>query len=285
MTEQAVTHYKDEINLLDIFVTLAESWRLLVLGPLIAAVLAGALSFLLPKTFESVAIMRLTEEEVALLHAAPVLDQLIEQFGMLAKADVVGDDVRQEYKKKIFFVFDKKSKLATITAKEFTAEKAQALGAAATSALLKELQVKGAEKALLEKIIATNERIIASEEDAIESIQQSFKKGARSSLDLDALVKSLVSIYTDMAKRVQENETIRQRLEVRGAEVYVQQPSLPQRKTSPKQILVMILALLGTSFALFMFVFVRKAWRNAEQDAESAKKIANIKQLLGFAKA
>jgi uncharacterized protein involved in exopolysaccharide biosynthesis len=75
MTEQAVNHYEeDEMSLLDILVTLAESWRLLVFGPIIAAVLAGSLSFLWPKTFESVAILRLTEEEVALLHAAPVLD-------------------------------------------------------------------------------------------------------------------------------------------------------------------------------------------------------------------
>jgi uncharacterized protein involved in exopolysaccharide biosynthesis len=88
MTEQTIPAYEDdEISLLDILVTLAESWKLLVFGPLIAGVLAGGLSFLWPKTFESVAIVRMTEEEVALLHAAPVLDPLIEKFGLLAEAD------------------------------------------------------------------------------------------------------------------------------------------------------------------------------------------------------
>lgn len=52
MTDQAISFYEDyEISLPDILATLAESWKLLVFSPLIAKVLAGALSFLWPKTF------------------------------------------------------------------------------------------------------------------------------------------------------------------------------------------------------------------------------------------
>lgn len=77
MTDQTANRYdEDEISRLNMLVALAESWGLLVLGPLIA----GALSFLWSKTYESVAIVRLTEEELALLHAAPVFDPLIESL-------------------------------------------------------------------------------------------------------------------------------------------------------------------------------------------------------------
>ena len=47
---QSASYVKDdEISLLDILVILAESWKLLVFGPLLAGVLASALSFHSPK--------------------------------------------------------------------------------------------------------------------------------------------------------------------------------------------------------------------------------------------
>ena len=283
MTEQAENHYdEDEISLLDILVTLAESWKLLVFGPLIAAVLTGTLSFLWPKTFESVAIVRLTEEEMALLHAAPVLDPLIEKFSYLKDADGIKDDARKELKKDLLFASDKKTKLATITAKATTPEQAQALGNAAIETLLIELQPKGQEKALLQKTIAINERAIEGSEDAIESIQRSLKRGALSDQTQESAIKNWAAINSDIAKRAQENETFRQKLDIKGAEVFVQQPSLPQRKTSPKRSMVILVALMASGFVLLLFVFIRKAWRNAEQDVGLASKTERIKLLLGF---
>jgi hypothetical protein len=286
MTEQTIPPCEgDEISLLDILVTLAESWKLLVFGPLIAGVLAGGLSFLWPKTFESVAIVRMTEEEVALLHAAPVLDPLIEKFGLLAEADGIVDDARQDLKKRITFAVDKKTKLATITAKARTPDAAQALGNSAITAVLKELQVKGQEKALLEKTIAINNRAIASAEDAVESIQRSLKKGVLTDQAQESAVKNLAAINSDIAKRSQENEELFNKLAPKGAEVFVQEPSLPQRKVSPKRSLVVLFAILASGLALLLFVFIRKAWASAAQDAESASKLANIKRSLGLQKA
>jgi uncharacterized protein involved in exopolysaccharide biosynthesis len=286
MTEQTVSHYEDdEISLQDILVTLAESWKLLVFGPLVAAVLAGALSFLWPKTFESVAIVRLTEEEVALLHASPVLDALIDQFGLLAKADGMVDEARQDLKKCIVFSVDKKNKLTTIAAKAETPGQAQALGNAAIAALLKELQVKGQEKAFLEKAIDINDRAIGIAEDAIESIQRSFKKGALTDQAQESAIKNLSSLSSDMAKRAQEIEELRFKLKGPGEDVFVQRPSLPQRKSAPKRSLVVLITLLASGFVLLLFVFVRKAWLSAAQDAESAGKVAHIRLLLGMGKA
>ncbi len=139
----------DEISLLDIVVTLAESWRLLVFGPLIAGIVAGALSFLWPKTYESVAIVRMTEADLALLNAAPVLDALIEKFGLLPEFSGVKDDARQYLAKRLVIKTDKKTGLATITVAANAPERAQELGKAALDALLKELLPKGKSKAKL----------------------------------------------------------------------------------------------------------------------------------------
>ena len=281
MTEQAMQHYEeDEISLLDILVTLAGAWKLLVFGPLVAGVVAGVLSFAWPKTFESVAIVRLTEEEVALLYAAPVLDPLIEKFGLLAEADGIVDDARQDLKKRLTFSVDKKTKLATITAKARTQDAAQALGSSAIDVVLKELQVKGQEKVLIEKIIVINNRTIERAEDALDSIQRSLKKGGQTDQAQESAIKNMLSIYNEVAKRSRENEELRQKLEPKGAEVLVQEAGLPQRKVSPKLGLVVLLAIFTSAFILLIFVFIRKAWLEAMKDEKAALKVRRIEDLL-----
>lgn len=51
----------------------------------------------------------------------------------------------------------------------------------------------------------------------------------------------------------------------------------PERKSKPNKALIAIIATLATGFALLLFVFIRQALTNSGQDAESAKKIAELK--------
>ena len=283
MTEQAFER-DDEISLLDILVTLAESWKLLVFGPLIAGVLAGGLSFLWPKTYESVAIVRLTEAELALINSAPVLDPLVEKFGLLQEFDGIQEDARQYLAKKLVGKVDKKTGLATITAAAQTPERAQELAKATMDALLKELLPKGKNKDSVEQVILSNERIIASTMDAIEQLQKQIGKAGQSDAGLEVVMKYYASFTADVAKKELENIELKKSLLVRGDEVYVQQASLPQRKVSPKRSFVMLLAVLASGFALLIFVFIRNAWFSATEDAEASDKLARIKRSLGFGK-
>jgi capsular polysaccharide biosynthesis protein len=281
MTEQAFEH-DDEISLLDILVTLAESWKLLVFGPLIAGVLAGGLSFLWPKTYESVAIVRLTEAELALINSAPVLDPLVEKFGLLQEFDGIQEDARQYLAKKLVGKVDKKTGLATITAAAQTPERAQELAKAAMDALLKELLPKGKNKDQVEQQILSNERVIASTMDAIEQLQKQIGKAGQNDVGLEVVMKYYASLTADVAKKQLENIELKKSLAVRGDEVYVQQASLPQRKVAPKRSLVVLLAVLASGFALLLFVFVRSAWFSATQDTETSSKLVRIKRALGF---
>jgi len=274
----------DEISLLDILVTLAESWKLLVFGPLIAGVLAGVLSLLWPATYESVAIVRLSEEEAALLHAAPVLDPLAEKFGYLQNADEVRDDARLALKKDLLFAADKKTKLLTLTAKAHSAEGAQALGKAALAALLQELVPKGKEKELMLQTVDVNKQSIADNTEALDGIKKNVTKLIGNDMAMDTAMKQFATLNAEVSRLTLANIGIVQRLEPRGAEFFVQEPSLPQRKSAPKRGLVGLLAALAVGFGLLLVVFVRKAWQAAAQDIEVAKKIAEIKRLLGIAK-
>lgn len=63
-----------------------------------------------------------------------------------------------------------------------------------------------------------------------------------------------------------------------GATIQVlDKAELPELKNKPKKALIAILATLATGFALLLFVFIRQALRNANQDQESAQKLATLK--------
>lgn len=269
MTDQTISAYDDEISLLDILVTLAESWRLLVFGPLIAGLLAGCLSFLWPKTFESVAIVRMTEDEVALLHAAPVLDSLIQKFGFLAESDGIVDDARQDLKKRLTFVVDKKTKMATIGAKGPSPESAQALNQAAMDQLLIELQPKGKDKEAILQEIAINNQLIA---DGIYFVDRQNSKQVNAN-----------NARGQIANLKLNNLELNLKLHVKSKEVFVQEPSLPQRKTSPKRSIVVLLSMLISGFVFLTFVFIRKAWQTAQLNTRGAQKIKQIQDSLGCA--
>lgn len=267
MTDTPNHPEEDEISLLDLLVTLAESWKLLVFGPLLAGALAGGLSFLWPKTFESTAIARLTEEEAALFHAAPVLDPLAEKFGYLAKADGARDDARAAVKIDLIYSVDKKTKLVTLVSKGRTAEQAQALGQAAFEALFAELVPKAKEKEAILQEMAINNQLIA---DGIVFVDRSTDK------NIPNPTKSQI------ANLKLNNLELSLKLQSKGREVFAQESSLPQRESAPKRSLVVVLTVLATGVALLFWVFVRKAWAAAAQDAESAGKVVAIRRSLGF---
>jgi len=274
--------YDDEIRLLDILVTLIESWRLLVLGPLMVAVLAGGLSFLWPKTYESVSIVRLSEEEVSLIYAAPVLDVLIAKFDLIREADGFQEEARKYLTKNLVIVNDKKTKLATLIAKARTPEQAQALGAAALETVLQELRVKGNEKEAVLNAIAINQRAIDVAEDALEAVQRGLKRSSMADLQQESFVKNLILVNAEIVNKTQANADLRRKLEARGEEVYVQKADLPERQSAPKLSLVVIIAVLTSGCVLLLWVFMRKAWNSAALAPESADKVIAIKQSLGW---
>lgn len=282
MTEQSIqTYEEDEISLLDIAVTLAESWRLLVLGPLIAGVLAFGLSFLWPKTYESVAILRVTEADLALLNTSTVLDSLIEKFGLLSEFNGIREDARQYLTKKLVAKVDKKTGLATITAIGSESEMAQELCKAAIDALKKELLPKGKSKSEVLDQILYNDRAIASLHDAIDQLQKQIGKSGRNEANLDVVMKHYFALSGELANKQLQNSQLKNSLEPRGDELFVQQPSLPQIKASPKRSSFVVLGIVFSSFALLLFVFVRKAIALAAQDPEVSIKLRAIRTAFG----
>jgi len=67
-----------------------------------------------------------------------------------------------------------------------------------------------------------------------------------------------------------------------GQEILLQQPSLPEKPSSPKKSQVTIIAGILAGFILLVWAFLRAALRAASDDPECASKLARIRKSFGF---
>ena len=281
MNESPLSAMDDEIDLLDLLVTLAESWKLLIFVPLLVGALTAVGTTFFQLSYQSNAILRLTEEEVAVLHSAPVLDPLLEPFGYLARADGVQEDAREALKKDLTSSVDKRTKLVSISAKASSPETAQQMNSQAVVRLLEELTPKGQRKTSIMQSIEIREQAIAVTEQSFAKLVEAFPKGSVGASNAEQAVTSIASLVTLILENKQEIQDLKQQLSPKGAEVFVQTPTLPQKPMPRKRAITTVIAMLASGFALLLFVFIRKALQNAGTNPESAAKIQRIKQSFG----
>jgi uncharacterized protein involved in exopolysaccharide biosynthesis len=283
MNESTVSSTDDEIDLLDLLVTVAESWKLLVFVPVFMGIVAftGA-TFLKPTFYQSSAILRLSENQISVLHSAPVLDPLTESFGYLSKAQGIREDAREALKKDLLAAVDKRSKLVTITAKSSSPEQAQKLNEQAIQRLLEELTPKGVAKANILQLIDIRKQAIAVAEASFEQLVQAFPKGSVGAANAEQSFVGIASLVTLVLDNKNAIQVMEQQLIIQGSEVFVQPATLPQKPMPRKRAMVAAITVLASGFALLLFVFIRKALFNAGTNPESAAKIARIKQSFGF---
>ena len=282
MNESPVSAMDDEIDLLDLLVTVAESWKLLIFVPLLVGALTAVGTTFFQLSYQSNAILRLTEEDVAILHSAPVLDPLLEPFGYLARADGVQEDAREALKKDLTSSVDKRTKLVTISAKASSPETAQQMSSQAVARLLEELTPKGLRKTSLVQSIEIHEEAVAAAKDSFEKLIEASPKGSVTLSNPDQTGSSIAALVALILANKQKIQDLKQQLLPRGAEVFVQTSSLPQKPMPRKRAITTVIAILASGFALLLFVFVRKALQNAGANPESAAKIVRIKQAFGF---
>ena len=282
MNESPLSAMDDEIDLLDLLVTVAESWKLLVFVPLLVGVLSFATMSTYQLSYVSNAILRLSEEEVAVLHSAPVLDPLLEPFGYLARADGVQEDAREALKMDLTSSVDKRTKLVSISAKASSPETAQQMSSQAVVRLLEELTPKGQRKTSIMQSIEIREQAVAVTEQSFANLVEAFPKGSVGASNAEQAVTSIAALVTLILENKQAIQDLKLQLSPKGAEVFVQTPTLPQKPMPRKRAITTVIAMLASGFALLLFVFIRKALQNAGINPESAAKIVRIKQAFGF---
>ncbi|MBU3542219.1 hypothetical protein ICE94_02900 [Polynucleobacter sp. MWH-Loch1C5] len=283
---------EDEISLLDLLQVIVENLKLLILGPLAAGLVALGISFVITPTFTAkttvippsqsqgggaaallgqlgglagiaggaAGIKTPTDQYIAYLESNTLRDELIEKFKLRERyKQKYQDTTRKVLKENVKITADKKSGLIAIEVSdkdpEFAANLANAY-VAALSHMIGEMTLKEArsKRELLEK-----------------QITEATQKSYQSPIIREAIIQSLIREYeTARLDEKKENPFLAQ----------VDVAEIPELKAKPKKALIAVVTTLAVGFLLLLFVFIRSAWRNAQQDPESSEKLLSIQRVL-----
>ena len=269
----------DEISLLDLALTVAENLRLLIIGPIAASLIALGVSSLVPKTFESVAILNITDqpEKVAsLATSAAVLDPVAEQLGLTKAA--TKDAARAELRERVSASVGRKDGLLTLITKGESGEEAQALANLVLAQLFLALAPKGQDSIDLERSLSLARSLYANNQLVIER-SSTLMGAAKSENALNAGLQGyaeLIALQQSLANQIANYE--RSLRGLAGASL-AQSPTLPMQHVAPKRSQISVLVALATGCTLLILVFIRKAVANAAA-GEDGERVRQIKGYL-----
>lgn len=260
---------EDEISLLDILQVVVDNLRLLVIGPMLAGLLALAVAWVWPKTYESTAILKADQTTASVMLSAAVLDPIARNMGYATTMST--DEARMKLARQVKASINAKDKLLTLTTQADTPQAAQALAQAVLQQTFTQSQPRDSEKLRLEKQLAQAK---AREAEATQAMQLLVKK-------LDAADGSgapdLAQGYAQMMGVVKESQAaqvdIDRQLQSLDTSALVQLPTLPTKPVAPKRGPIAIMAALAIGVALLLFVFIRQSIRNVSQNDVSTEKL------------
>ena len=279
---------EDEISLLDLLVTVSENIKLLILGPLAAGLCALGVTFVLPATYESVAILPAEAAGINLnstLRLPSVLDPVVISQG-LGQGKTV-EQARLALDGRIKTVVGKQDKFLTLTVSGESPQQAQATAKALLAQIYEQSRPRDSNKTRLEaQLVSARQRLEDAQRTAV-GLLGIFERGIKSEVALKSTGSDVSKSYTDLLAVLASMQTqvvaIELQLEGMSDEQLLQTPSLPEKPVSQKKAMVATVAALGTGFALLLWVFVRSSLRAAGADPVSAAKLAAIRRALGFA--
>lgn len=278
-----------EISLLDLLLVVAENIKLLLLGPLLAGLVALGIAFLLPQRFTSVAYLALGEsgpEVQAIMRTPVVLDDILKKFS----PDLVLTEANREaFASKSILISAATSKktapgLSKLEVTSNTPEKAKELANALIDAWLVSTHPKPETKVELERRLKLTQDALESVSKLIDRQTVESAKVALPTMQFD-LAASGASLMQLRNGYVESISAIERQLKGQTHDVVFSPPTLPTEPVSNKKALIAVMSTLGAGFALLLFVFMRQAWRNASQDPETAPKMARLRAAFGARKA
>jgi methionine-rich copper-binding protein CopC len=268
------------VSVLDLLLVLAENIKLLVVGPLAMGVIALLAGFALPQSFTSQAILATAPAQAASMMTSPlVLDPVIKTLNFAEGISI--EAARAKLTGQIKAVMGKDALLRLdVTAK--TPAEAQKNANLIIDAYLKSTAPGELDRADLEKRLVYAKSSLASVRKLIERITSDGPGLLNKPITLAEAGTSVVALGELQSRYLGEVLSIPRALQGLSRDVVIQPPTLPTEAVAPKKSLIAILAAMASGFVVLMWVFVRKAWANAQQNPLAVKKQARLRAALGF---
>lgn len=281
----------DQVSTLDVILTVVENAKLLVFGSLLVGLCALGVGFLLPPTYQSVAVLQadqataplnsLNQAAASLMLTSTVLDPIIESFG-LAKDESI-EDARTRLRKEIKAVVGRTDKLLTLTVSARSPQQAQTIATAVLKRVFQESGPKGTIRQRLETQLAEARLRLKNAQSAAEITRgrlESMGTAGTISISNSELPRGYAELLGATSAAQSQVLAVETQLEGLSDAQIIQPPTLPEKPTEPKKGLIAIGATLGAGLALLIFIFVRQSLRNMGFGEASASKLLRIRKAL-----
>ena len=277
-----------EVSLLDLLVVVAENIKLLVLGPLLAGLVALGIAFVLPQSYVSQAILLISPpnspnspnsaQAAAMMTSPLVLDPIIAGDPELSGEPI--ETARKLLSSKLKAAVAKDG-LLRLDATASQPQAAQALANAVIDNWLKSTIPGDQDRADLEKRLSYANNALASVTMLLDKLSIDGAVSLGKPLTRGEAGTSLVGLGELQTRYLNDVLAIPRALQGLSRDVVKQPPTLPTEPVSNKKALIAIMAVLAAGFALLLFVFMRQAWRNAAKDPAAASKIERLRSAVG----
>jgi capsular polysaccharide biosynthesis protein len=288
--DQPIQVVNEEANLLDLFLPIAENLKLLVLGPLLVGLCALGISYFLPKTYVSSAIVNTPvtvqptpAEHVAasLMTSAIVLDPVIEGL-KLRDADEPIEIARENLRGDVKAVAGRNDKLVTLTVMANTPERAQAIA----NAILKQTFIESRlKKTDLDRITAQLETARATEKKALAAaavVAQRLETTQAAGTTGSDMARGYADLLNSASLAQSKAAAIEERLQSLSEANLVQAPTLPQKAAKPVKALITAAATLGAFILFLVLVMLRQYLNHAALNPLTNEKLKSIRLALSL---
>lgn len=279
-----------ETSLLDVLVTLAESFKLLIFGPLAVGLCALGICFVLPQTYESVAVLQaerpgepggLNAAAVAsLMSSASVLDPVAVSLGLVVENN--SEEARRELKDQIKVTVNRSEKLLTLKVTGRTAQQAQAIANAVLQQTYRVSGPKGSVRARFETQLAEARTRLKNAQEASVVMIKRLESNSGGVIGGAELARGYAELLSATGAAQTQVSTLEVQLESLSEAHLIQSPTSPEKASKPKKGLITIGATLATGLVLLLFVFLRQAFHNTSVNSAAAGKLTRIRQALGL---
>lgn len=273
-----ISSVENQAGLLDLLVTVAENIRLLIIGPLVFGGCALIVGFLLPQTFQSVAMLQADQGTASLMTTATVLDPVIASLG-LTKDDTL-EEARTKLREHIKANVGRTDKLLTLTVSDRTALQAQAIANALLKQTYLESRPKGSARVRLGVQLDEARSRFKNAQDASAGVLKRLDSNGSATAGGVELARGYAELLSATGTAQAQVSLLEAQLEGLTDAQLVQAPTLAQKPSQPKKALIAIGATLIAGMVLLMFIFIRQSLANTTSSDNTAAKILRIRSAI-----
>lgn len=267
-------------GLFSVLVVVAENVKLLVIAPLAVGLIALAIGFVLPQTYQSVAVFQADQTAAGLMTTATVLDPVITSLNLQQETTL--EDARTKLQAQIKASVGRVDKFLTLTVSAPTAAQAQAISAAVLQRTFIESRPKGAVRTRLETQLAETRLRLKNAQDVGESLRKRLESSGPLANTSSEVARGYAELLSVSGAAQGQINVLEFQLEGLSDAQRIQAPTLPERPSQPKKASIAIGATLAAGLALLVFVFLRHGLKAASINQTHAEKLLRIRKALGL---